>query len=164
MIFPFYFVQIAPYNYGDNPQILARLWEAQTTAANTIPNAGMAVVNDIGNLRDIHPKNKQDVGHRLALLALARTYGQPDLVDSGPTFKSMKIQGDTIRIQFDNVGGGLASRDGQPLNDFEIIDANNGGFVKANAQIDGDEVVLSAPGVKIQWRCVLRGAGWTSRI
>lgn len=145
--FPFYFVQIAPYNYGDNPQNLARLWEAQTVAANTIPNAGMAVVNDIGDLKDIHPKDKQDVGRRLALMALARTYGQRGLVDSGPTFKSMKIEGNTIRIKFDNVGGGLASRDGGPLSDFEIIDADNGGFVKADAQIDGDSVVLSAPGV-----------------
>ena len=146
--FPFYFVQIAPYSYGDNPQTLARLWEAQTTAANTIPNAGMAVVNDIGNLRDIHPKNKQDVGYRLALMALARTYGQSHLVDSGPTFKSMKIHDNTIRIKFDNTGSGLASRDGGPLTDFEIIDADNGGFVKADAQIDGDYVVLSAPGVE----------------
>ena len=145
--FPFYFVQIAPYNYRDNPQTLARLWEAQTVAANKIPNTGMAVVNDVGNLGDIHPKDKQDVGHRLALMALSRTYGQSGLVDSGPTFKSMEIEGDKIRIKFNNTGSALTSRDGQPLDDFEIIDADNGGFVKANAQIDGDSVVLSAPGV-----------------
>jgi len=146
--FPFYFVQIAPWNYHDNPQNLARLWEAQTLAANTIPNSGMAVVNDIGNLENIHPKDKQDVGHRLALLALAKTYGQPHLVCSGPTFKSMKIQDNTIRVKFDNTGSGLASRDGGPLCDFEIIDADSGGFVKADARIDGDSVVLSAPGVE----------------
>jgi sialate O-acetylesterase len=146
--FPFYFVQIAPYNYHDNPQNLARLWEAQTVAADKIPNAGMAVVNDVGNLDDIHPKDKQDVGHRLALMALARTYGQRDLVDSGPTFKSMKIEGDMIRIKFSNAGSGLVSRDGQPLNDFEIIDADNGGFVKADARIDGDSLMLSAPDVE----------------
>ncbi len=64
--FPFYFVQIAPYNYGGNPEAEAELWEAQTVAANTISNAGMAVINDVGNLKDIHPTNKQDVGHRLA--------------------------------------------------------------------------------------------------
>ncbi|HSY42977.1 MAG TPA: sialate O-acetylesterase [Candidatus Acidoferrum sp.] len=145
--FPFYFVQIAPYNYRDNPQTLARLWEAQTVAANKIPDTGMAVVNDVGNLGDIHPKDKQDVGHRLALMALARTYGQSDLVDSGPTFKSMKIEDDKMRIKFSNTGSGLTSRDGQPLDDFEIIDADNGGFVKADAQIDGDSVVLSAPDV-----------------
>jgi sialate O-acetylesterase len=145
--FPFYFVQIAPFKYGDNPQNLAKLWEAQTVAANKIPNTGMAVVNDIGNLTDIHPKDKQDVGHRLALMALARTYGQKGLVDSGPTFKSMKVEGDKLRIKFSNPGSGLASRDGQPLDDFEIIDADNGGFVPADAQIDGNSVVLSAANV-----------------
>jgi sialate O-acetylesterase len=145
--FPFYFVQIAPYKYGDNPERLAQLWEAQTAAANNITNAGMAVVNDIGNLSDIHPKNKLDVGHRLALMALARTYGQTGLVDSGPTFDSLSTDGNALRVKFSNVGGGLASRDSQPLDDFEIIDADHGGFVKADARIDGDSVVLTAPGV-----------------
>jgi len=146
--FPFYFVQIAPFNYGGNPQTEAELWEAQTAAANMIPNTGMAVVNDIGNLKDIHPTNKQDVGHRLALLALAKTYGRNDLVYSGPEFKSMALAGDSLRVTFDHVGGGLTSRDGKPLDWFEIIDADEGGFVKANARIDGDNVILSAPGIK----------------
>ena len=146
--FPFYFVQIAPFNYGGNPETEAELWEAQTVAAGTIPNAGMVVVNDIGDLKDIHPTNKQEVGHRLALLALAKTYGQTDLDFSGPTFKSMTIEGDTIRVKFDHVGAGLASRDGKPLDWFEIIDADEGGFVKADARIDGDSVVLSATGLK----------------
>jgi len=142
--FPFYFVQIAPFNYGGNAETEAELWEAQTIAANSIANAGMAVVNDIGNLADIHPTNKQDVGHRLALLALAKTYGQTNLVFSGPTFKSMTIETNSLRIKFANVGSGLASRNGQPLDWFEIIDADEGGFVKADARIDGDSVMLSA--------------------
>jgi len=146
--FPFYFVQIAPYNYGDNPERLAELWEAQTIAARSIPNSGMAVVNDIGNLKDIHPTDKQDVGHRLALLALANTYGLQHLVYSGPTFRSMTIEGGAIRVKFDHVGGGLKSRDGKPLDWFEIIDADKGGFVKADARIVGDSVVLSAGTVK----------------
>jgi sialate O-acetylesterase len=146
--FPFYFVQIAPYNYGGNPQSEAELWQAQATAAETIPNAGMAVVNDIGNLSDIHPTNKQDVGHRLALLALAKTYGQTDLVFSGPTFKSLTAEGGTLRVTFDHVGGGLVSRDGKQLNWFEIVDADEGGFMKADAHVDGDSVMLSALGVK----------------
>ncbi len=145
--FPFYFVQIAPYNYGGNAEREAEFWEAQA-AAQSIPNTGMAVINDIGNLADIHPKDKQDVGHRLALLALARTYGQEKLVCSGPTFNSMKIEDDHLRLSFDNAGAGLASRDGKPLGWFEIIDANEGGFVKADARIDGSGVVLSAPEVK----------------
>jgi len=146
--FPFYFVQIAPYNYGNNPETEAEIWEAQTAAANTIPNTGMAVVNDIGNLKDIHPTNKQDVGHRFALLALAKTYGQKNLVYSGPTFKALAVTGDSLRVTFDHIGSGLASRNGKPLDWFEIIDADEGGLVKANARIDGDTVILSAPGVK----------------
>jgi sialate O-acetylesterase len=144
--FPFYFVQIAPFNYGGKPETEAEFWEAQA-AAQSIPNTGMAVINDIGDLKDIHPKNKQGVGHRLALLALAKTYGQENLVCSGPTFKSLDIEGDKLRVNFDHVGGGLASRQGQPLDWFEIIDADQGGFVQAEADIDGASVLLSAPGV-----------------
>jgi sialate O-acetylesterase len=143
----FYFAQIAPYNYGGNPETEPELWEAQA-AAQKIPNTGMAVINDIGNLKDIHPKDKQDVGHRLALLALARTYGRQDLVYSGPDFRSMEIEDGKLRVDFSNTASGLASRDGKPLDWFEIIDADEGAFVKADAQIDGSSVVLSSPEVK----------------
>ena len=145
--FPFYFVQIAPFNYGNHPLLLPELWEAQAAAAREIPNCGMEVINDIGNLTDIHPKNKQDVGRRLALIALAQTYGQKDVVFSGPTFKSLATEGSSLRVNFDNAEGGLATRDQQPPTDFEIIDAEDGGYVHANARIDGSSVVLSAEGV-----------------
>jgi sialate O-acetylesterase len=145
--FPFYFVQIAPYNYGGNPQTEALFWEAQAAALG-IPHTGMAVINDIGNLRDIHPANKQDVGKRLALWALAKDYGRASVVYSGPTYKAMSLEGDKLRLTFDHVGGGLASRAGQPLSWFEVIDAQEGGFVKASAVIDGASVVVSAPDVK----------------
>ncbi|HUD49241.1 MAG TPA: sialate O-acetylesterase [Candidatus Baltobacteraceae bacterium] len=145
--FPFYFVQIAPYNYGNNPETEPEFWEAQA-AAQSVPDTGMAVINNIGNLADIHPKDKQDVGHRLALLALAKTYGQGNVVCSGPTFNSLKIEDDKLRVSFDNAGGGLASRDGKPVDWFEVIDADEGGFVKADAQIDGSSVLLSASDVK----------------
>jgi sialate O-acetylesterase len=146
--FPFYFVQIAPFDYGGNAQREAEIWEAQTVAANTIPNAGMAVITDANSVHDIHPRDKQSVGHRLALQALAKTYGVSGLVIAGPTFKSLKAEGDSLRVRFDNIGGGLKSRDGQPLTWFEIIDADEGGFVKAEARIDGDSVVLTSPTVK----------------
>jgi sialate O-acetylesterase len=145
--FPFYFVQIAPFNYGGKPEAEAVFWEAQAAAAQSIPNTGMAVINDIGDLKNIHPKNKQEVGRRLALLALAGTYGQKDLVCSGPTFKSLSEEGVNLRVNFDHAAG-LASRDGQPLDWFEIIDADDGGFVKANARIEGSSVALSAPDVR----------------
>ncbi len=146
--FPFYYVQVAPYNYGPNAvQTEPEFWEAQT-AAMAIPNTGMVVTNDIGNPNDIHPKNKQEVGRRLALWALAKTYGKTGTVHFGPTFKSMRTDGNKLIISFDNVGGGLKSRDGQPLTWFDIIDAEDGGFVRANAQIEGATVVLTAPDVK----------------
>jgi sialate O-acetylesterase len=107
----------------------------------------MAVINDIGNLKDIHPTNKQEVGHRLALLALAKTYGQEKVVASGPVLKSMTVEGDELRLSFDNANG-LAGRDGQPLNWFEVIDADEGGFTNAATQIDGSTILLSAPSVK----------------
>jgi sialate O-acetylesterase len=144
--FPFYYVQIAPYNYGGNAQTEPELWEAQT-AAQSIPDTGMVVVNDIASLKDIHPRNKQEVGRRLALWALANTYSQSNVVYCGPTFKSMSIDGEKLSVAFDHIGAGLKSRDGQPVNWFEIIDAEHGGFVQADAQIDGATIMLSAPGV-----------------
>ncbi len=145
--FPFYYVQIAPYQYGsEDPAILARFWEAQA-ASLEIANTGMIVISDIGNIRDIHPKNKQEVGRRLALLALKNDYGQKGLVASGPVFESLKIEGDKLRVTFKHTAGGLKSRDGKPLTHFELI-GEQAAFVKADARIDGDAIVLSAKGVK----------------
>jgi sialate O-acetylesterase len=147
--FPFYYVQIVPY---DNPD-LPEFWAAQTAVQNVVPNTGMIVTLDIAEPTNTgqdagHPMNKQDVGKRLALLALANTYGQKGLVCSGPTYKSLTIEGDKIRVSFNNVGGGLVSRGGKPLEWFEIADEEKGGFVKAQAVIDGATVVLWAAGVK----------------
>ena len=141
--FPFYFVQLAPYRYGtEDPTILPRMWEAQTRCLE-IPNTGMAVTVDIGDPADIHPRNKRDVGERLALWALARTYGRKDLVFSGPLYRSASNEGGAIRIRFDHVGGGLISRDGGPLSWFEIAGTDRH-FVPAEALIDGDTVVVRA--------------------
>ena len=142
----FYYVQIAPYNYGGNPSRVGEFWEAQAKA-QLDPNVGMIVINDIGNLRDIHPANKVDVGRRLAAWALAKQYGKADVTYLGPTFQSMKIEGDKMRITFDHAAG-LSSRDGKPLTWFEIIDADEGGFVNATARIEGASVLLSSPEVK----------------
>jgi sialate O-acetylesterase len=144
--FPFYYVQLAPYRYGkEDPTILARCWEAQTDVLK-MKNTGMAVTVDIGNVGNIHPKNKQDVGKRLALWALAKDYGQKDLVYSGPLYKSMKVESDAIRLSFDHVGAGLVARDGKPLSWFEIA-GKDGKFVKADAKIDGGTVIVSSPAV-----------------
>ena len=143
---PFYFVQIAPFQYGQEASdVLPLMWEAQAAAAAAIPGTGMAVIHDVGNLQDIHPANKQAVGSRLARLALARTYGRKDLEDSGPVYRSMTLGDGQIRVEFDHVGSGLAARDGKPLNGFEVIDANSEDFVPAEARLDGAAVVVSAP-------------------
>jgi len=140
--FPFYFVEIAPFS-GYGPGVLPPLWEAQV-ASLKIPGTGMAVTTDlVENLGDIHPKNKLDVGNRLALWALVKEYGKKDLVYSGPLYKSMKVDGNKIRLTFAHVGSGLKSRDGKPLSEFEIA-AADGKFVPAEATIDGDSVVVQA--------------------
>ena len=141
----YFYVQIAPYNYGGNPENLAELWEAQA-AAQAIPGTGMAVINDIGDLKDIHPANKQDVGRRLAAWALAKTYGKSDVAYASPTVRSIVPEGATLRVNFRDAAG-LSTRDGQPPTWFEIIDADEGGWEKATARIDGESVVLSSPAV-----------------
>jgi len=141
---PFYFVQLAPYRYGNGEQTLPYIWEAQVATMMAVKNTGMAVVTDIGNVQDIHPRNKQGVGKRLALWALAKTYGKKELVYSGPLYKSMKVEaGGKIRLSFDHAEGGLKSRDDKPLSDFTIA-GEDGNFVKAEAEIDGETVVVSS--------------------
>lgn len=140
--FPFYYVQLTPLNWGGKPKELhAELWEAQT-AALQIPHTGMAVTNDIaGHVSDAHPRNKQDVGRRLSLWALAKTYGQKDLAYSGPLYRTMTVEGNKIRLRFQYAEGGLKSRDGKPLTWFTIAGADKL-FVPAQAEIDGDTVVV----------------------
>jgi len=144
--FPFYFVQIAPFNYGkDSPTKLAELWEGQTKALR-VPNTGIAGTCDIGDLKDIHPVNKQEVGRRLALWALAKDYGKTDLVFSGPMYDSIAVEGNKIRVKFKYADGGLVSRDNQPLTWF-LVAGEDKKFVKANAAVDGNDVLVDAAGI-----------------
>jgi sialate O-acetylesterase len=153
--FPFYFVQIAPFKYyGRKARIalsserLPEFWTIQSRAAETIKNSGIVITTDlVDDLNDIHPRNKQDVGHRLALLARNETYGEKDVVASGPTFKRLKIEGNKAVLRFDNPGGGLLSRDNQPLSWFTIAGAD-GKFMPADAKIVGDTVEVSAAGIE----------------
>jgi sialate O-acetylesterase len=142
--FPFYYVQIAPFRYGEE-FAGAELREAQLMALS-LPNTGMAVTMDIGNVHDIHPKNKQDVGKRLALWALAKTYGREGIVYSGPIYRSMRIEGDKIRLFFDHVGGGLVAKGG-PLTRFAIAGRDRN-FVEVKAEIDGDTILVSSDKTK----------------
>ncbi len=154
----FYWVQLANFqNPNDDPA--GGGWgpvrEGQRRALR-IPNAGMAVIIDIGEARDIHPRNKQDVGARLALWALAKNYGK-SVVCSGPLYKSMKVEGNKIRISFDYVGGDLITAKKEGLNPAEetdgtelthfAIQAGDGSWHWANARIDGETVVVWAEDV-----------------
>ena len=155
--FPFGFVQLAPFRYGgQNPECCAELRDAQLFTLKTVANTGMAVTTDIGNVADIHPRNKLDAGKRLALWALATVYGR-DVVYSGPIYKSMTVEGNKIRLAFEHLGGGLIASDGQPLRDF-VIAGEDRKFVPAAAEIDGDTIVVHAEevarpaAVRFAWR------------
>ena len=145
--FPFYYVQIAPFQYGnEDGTILAKFWEAQA-AVQQLPNTGMVVINDIATLNDIHPPNKQDVGKRLAMLALKNEHGMKNVVAYSPEVDSIKLAGKKLLVTFKNTAGGLKTRDGKAATHFEIIGPGTRTFVPANASIKGDTVTLSADGV-----------------
>ncbi|HVC96618.1 MAG TPA: sialate O-acetylesterase [Pirellulales bacterium] len=142
--FPFLYVQLAPYVYDTNVTALPEIWEAQM-ATLAFPNTGMAVTTDISTVRDIHPPNKQEVGRRLALWALAKTYGKSDVVYSGPHYESMSVDLDQAKVKF-KYAGGLKSRDGKPLTWFSIAGADKR-FLPATATIEGEVVVVKSPQV-----------------
>ena len=143
--FPFYYVQIAPYTY-DEPYTGALLREAQLKCLS-VPKMGMAVTMDlVDNIKDIHPKNKLDVGKRLALWSLHETYGKTDVVYSGPIYSEMKIAGKTINLSFLNAEGGLKLA-GTTQNNFLIAGADHI-FYPATVNIQGNSLVVSSSKVK----------------
>ena len=152
--FPFYFVQIAPFKYYSgkiqrvpSPESLPEFWTLQSQAGRRIKHTGMVVTTDlVDNLNDIHPRDKQDVGHRRALLAFDETYDQ-EVESCGPVFTKAKFKDGKAVLKFDNVDGGLMSKDGQPLTWFTIAGAD-GKFVPAEAKIAGKTIEVSAAEVK----------------
>ncbi len=146
--FPFLIVSLA--NWGGRqtkPEDAdwAELREAQAMTAKTIAKGGLALAIDVGDAKDIHPKNKQEVGRRLALAAEAVAYGQP-LEWSGPWFKSMTVDGASVVLTFDHLGGGLTTSDGATLAGFALAGEDQN-FVWGEARIQGDTVVVSSPQV-----------------
>jgi len=140
---PFLWVQLANYMKpthlpGDSDW--ARLREAQTMTLS-LPKTGQAVAIDIGEADDIHPRNKQDVGKRLALAALKVSYAK-DIVYSGPVYKSMKVDGSTIRIEFDHIGGGLKAIDKYGYLKGFAIAGDDRVFRWAKARLDGNQVIV----------------------
>lgn len=142
--FPFYYVQIAPFRYGDkDPTTLAKFWEAQAAVQSAVPKTAMVVINDIATVNDIHPPNKQEVGRRLALLALANDYGMQDVAARSPELVSMELMGKQLKLSFKNTAGGMKTRDGKPPTHFEVIGVGSSGYRPAVAQIQGDSLILS---------------------
>ncbi|RYD33707.1 MAG: hypothetical protein EOP87_10525, partial [Verrucomicrobiaceae bacterium] len=145
---PFLYVQLAPYFYNEGAdKVIPQFWWAQQ-AFLKVPHSGMAVTNDIGNPKDIHPKEKMEVARRLYLWAMADTYGKKDLVRSGPLFKGYKVTEKGIEISFDHTGSGLSTRDGKAPTLFEIA-GTDAQFQPAEAVIsaDGRTVLVSNPAV-----------------
>jgi sialate O-acetylesterase len=152
--FSFYCVQLAPFNAGNvNGDNWAYLREAQEIASRNVKSAGVAVITDVGDKDDIHPQKKEPAGARLALLALANTYGQK-VEFSGPTFKSLSVTGPKAVVNFDHLGGGLEAKtfempgsgtigDGGELVGFTLAGEDQV-FHPAKATIVGDTVVLTS--------------------
>lgn len=147
--FPFYFVQLASFNPDGGNVIKGSDWaelrEAQAMTLS-LPNTGMAVTTDIGESHDIHPRNKQDVGKRLAAIALNKDYGK-QIEYSGPVYKSMAVEGNKVIISFDHAGKGLEVRDRYGYIKGFAIAGSDQQFRYAKASVDGDKVVVYADGV-----------------
>jgi sialate O-acetylesterase len=140
--FPFLIVQLAPFmaktaEPTDTPW--ARLREAQRQVVRKVPNTALAVITDVGDEKDIHPKPKEPVGARLALAALALGYGKK-IEYAGPMYESMKVEGNKAVLTFQHTGGGLLAKGG-PLTGFTIAGEDRK-FVNAEAEIRDDKVIV----------------------
>jgi sialate O-acetylesterase len=142
--FPFYYVQLANFKgTDDHPDDWAWLREAQTQTLST-PNTGMAISIDLGDPNELHPRNKQDVGKRLALIALNKTYGQSSLEFTGPVYTGSKSEGTALRLSFDHATGLTSQK--TPLTGFEVAGEDKK-FVPASAVIEDETILVSSPQV-----------------
>jgi sialate O-acetylesterase len=137
--FPFLFVQIAP-NQGMSPEIR----EAQLLSWQKVPRTAMAVITDVGEAKDIHPRKKEPVGGRLALAARAVAYGEK-IEYSGPVFKAMLVESNRAVLSFTHTGGGLVAQGGD-LKGFTVAGEDHS-FVPATATIEGTNVIVTSPSV-----------------
>jgi sialate O-acetylesterase len=149
--FPFYFVQLSSFNAANGNSSQGSSWaelrEAQAMTLS-LPNTGMAVTTDIGNPNDVHPKNKQDVGKRLAAIALANCYGQT-MEFSGPVFQHMQVEEDKAILSFSHAKEGMFAKDSsQVLRGFEVAGSDRV-FHPGKASIEGEKVVVSAAEVRV---------------
>lgn len=141
---PFFWVQLANFHAPPTGPEDTGVWptvRAGQSAALALPNTAEAVILDVGEAEDIHPRDKQTVGHRLSLAARALVYGEDDVVYSGPRYRDVEVADGRVTVTFEHVGGGLATRSGEPLGGFALADAD-GQWHWANARIEGDGVVV----------------------
>lgn len=144
--FPFYFVQIAPFAYG-NKNIGALLQEQQTKTLQH-PNTGMVVITDlVDDIKNIHPNDKLSVGNRLANVALAETYHKKDIAYKSPLFKNMEIAKGKATIFFDNAPNGLVTKENAKATEFYIAGADKN-FVPADVKIEKDRIIVSSKQIK----------------
>jgi sialate O-acetylesterase len=143
--FPFYFVQIAPFDYGPAGINSAFLREAQLKASAEGKNMGMACIMETGEKDNIHPANKKAAGDRLAYQAIVKTYGKKGIACDGPVLKEMKIEGNEVKLVFDNAGNGIMSL-GKELYCFEVAGANKR-FYPAKAFVTNAGITLVSPSV-----------------
>jgi sialate O-acetylesterase len=145
---PFLYVQLANINAakkepGESNQAMVRDAQRRLLA---LPRTGMAVITDVGEWNDIHPLDKQTVGHRLALAAEKVAYSDAKVVASGPLYQSVKFAGNQATLTFASPGGGLEAKGGGPLGGFTVAGADKK-FVPAQARIEGNKVIVSSPQV-----------------
>lgn len=163
--FPFLIVSLANLNSLQTKPVepgWAEIRESQWRTSRTVPNAGLAMTIDIGDPKDIHPRNKQEVGRRLSLVARKLVYGETNLVASGPEFTEMQVElpkGDKIRLYFKNVGGGLRIKPGDDKLKGFIVAGADKEWVWADAAIEGNTIVVSSPDVPLP-KYVRYGWAW----
>ncbi|MFM8468487.1 MAG: sialate O-acetylesterase [Limisphaerales bacterium] len=151
--FPFLIVSLAGYNPEQKKPVepgWAEIRESMWRTTRTVPNTGLAMTVDIGDAKDIHPRNKQEAGRRLSLVARKLVYGETNLVHSGPEFTEMQIEppkGDRIRLYFKNLGGGLRIKPGDDKLKGFVVAGPDKEFVWADAVIEGDTILISSPDV-----------------
>lgn len=167
--FPFLIVSLANMNALQTQPVepgWAEIRESQWRTSRLVPNTGLAMTIDIGDPRDIHPRNKQEVGRRLSLVARNKVYGEKDLVFSGPEFSEMQVEtpkGDKIRLYFKHVHGGLTIKPGdEKLTGFIVAGADKN-WVWADAVIEGDTILVSSPDVALP-KYVRYGWAWNPKV
>ncbi len=144
-VFAFYYAQIAPYQY-DQPMAGALIRDEQRQALSSLSHSGMVVLSDVADVMDIQPKNKSIVGDRFASMALNRLYGFDNFPDSGPMFRSLKVEGSRLRVTFDYADDGMYLI-GKELNDIYVAGADRI-YYKAKAKIDGNSILVWTGNVK----------------